>query len=87
MTLDGADRIRAACQALAEALIAAADSQAEPAPDRLLDVDEAAAALGIGRSVLYGLIARGELGSVTVGRRRLVPAASIARFIAERSAA
>jgi len=38
------------------------------APERLLRVDEAAAALGIGRSSLYGEIASGRLGSVKVGR-------------------
>lgn len=58
-----------------------AAAQAVPAPERLLDVDEAAAALGLGRSKVYEVIGRGDLKSVKVGRRRLIPAASIATFI------
>lgn len=57
-----------------------------PRPDRLLSVDEAAAALGIRRTLVYDELARGRLGSVKVGRRRLVPAAAIAAYIADRQA-
>jgi excisionase family DNA binding protein len=57
------------------------------APERLLAVDEAAAALGIGRSKVYGEIAAGRLGSLRVGRRRLLPASAIAEFIAQAAAA
>jgi excisionase family DNA binding protein len=82
------DRLEAAVAELVAAL--RAEVRAEPpaaAPDRLLGVDEAAAALGLGRSALYGEIAAGRLASITVGRRRLIPAAAIAAFIAERQAA
>ena len=80
------DRIEAAIRELADALRAELATEARPAPDRLLSVDEAAAGLGIGRSVLYGEMGAGRLRSVKVGRRRLIPAASIAEYIAERQA-
>jgi excisionase family DNA binding protein len=51
----------------------------------LYNIDDTCAALGgIGRSKLYELFAAGELVSVKVGRRRLVPASSIADFTARR---
>jgi excisionase family DNA binding protein len=76
------DRLAAAMAELIEALREELRSETRPpAPDRLLDVDEASSALGIGRSKAYDLIAAGELHSVKVGRRRLVPAASIATYI------
>jgi excisionase family DNA binding protein len=52
-----------------------------PGPDRLLSVAEAAEALSVGRSATYGEIAAGRLRTVKVGRRRLVPAESIAAYI------
>jgi excisionase family DNA binding protein len=52
-----------------------------PAPDRLLDVDEAAIVLGLGRSKLYAEIGAGRLLSVQVGRRRLIPTAAIRDYI------
>jgi excisionase family DNA binding protein len=56
-----------------------------PLPERVLyDVAEAARLLHIGRSLLYELIASGQLASIRSNRRRLVPADSIAAFIAER---
>lgn len=39
-------------------------------PDRLLTADEAGALLGIGRSLLWSLAARGELPSLHLGRLR-----------------
>lgn len=38
----------------------------------LLTVEEAGAALGVGRSLMYELIARGEIQTVRVGRLRRV---------------
>ena len=78
------DRLAAALAELVEALREEVRAEAEAgprAPDRLYDVGEAASALGIQRSKLYGLIAAGELRSVKVGRRRLVPAGAVAEFI------
>lgn len=83
------DRLVAALAELVEALRAEVRAEAEAgarAPDRLLDVESAAGALSIGRSALYSLIGSGELRSIRVGRRRLIPAASIAEYIAERQA-
>ncbi len=59
----------------------------EPAPlpgvDRLLlDVASAARTMGISRSTLYELLSRGELPSIRIASRRLVPRQSIEDFIA-----
>lgn len=48
----------------------------------LLNVEEAARRLGIGRTVCYRLISSGELESVTVGRLRKVPADAIPEYVA-----
>lgn len=81
-------RLEAALAELAEAIREEVRAEASPAtgPDRLLSIDEAAAALAIGRSALYGEIQSGRLRSVTVGRRRLIPAAAIGEFITSRGA-
>ena len=84
MTPDHEGAIRTAVDGLVAAILGAV-TEAAPlgnAPDRLLSVDEAASALGIGRSRLYDEIGAGRLRSIRVGRRRLVPAGSIADFIA-----
>lgn len=44
-------------------------------------VDEAIEATTVGRSKLYELMASGELESVQVGRRRLIPADALRRFM------
>lgn len=49
---------------------------------RLLSIQEAARELGICRTLLYALIKEGKLKSITIGRRRLVPAEAIDEFIA-----
>ncbi|MBA2756904.1 MAG: excisionase family DNA-binding protein [Chloroflexi bacterium] len=51
-------------------------------PDRLHDIDSAAAALSLGRSLVYSEIAAGRLKSIKIGRRRLIPAGAIADYIA-----
>jgi excisionase family DNA binding protein len=82
-------RLEAALVELAAAIRAEVRAELEgvtPAPDRLLDVDEAATTLSLGRTALYSLIAQGRLRSVTVGRRRLIPAGAVAEFIAARTA-
>jgi excisionase family DNA binding protein len=47
----------------------------------LLSVDEAAQALGIGRSQLYELMMASHVESVKIGKRRLVIAASLDEYI------
>lgn len=82
------DRLTAAVAELVDALRAELAAEARPtAADRLYDVDAAAAALGIARSKLYDLITAGELRSVKVGRRRLIPAQAVAEFIRQAGAA
>jgi len=46
-----------------------------------ISVEEAAALLGIGRTLAYQLVLAHELRSVKVGRRRLVIRASIEEYV------
>lgn len=48
-----------------------------------LNTVEAARYLGIGRTVLYRLIGRGDVDSFVIGHRRLVTRESLDRYIAE----
>jgi excisionase family DNA binding protein len=76
------DRLEAAVAELVAAIRdEIATERPAAAPERLLDVDETASALGIGRSKVYGEIAAGRLRSLTVGRRRLIAASAVADFI------
>lgn len=54
---------------------------AAPGAPELLTVAEAARALRCGRWKLYQLMRRGLLGYVTVGDRRLVPAAMLRAYV------
>lgn len=77
------DRLAAAVAELVAALREDVLSEpAVPGPDRLLSVDAASLTLGIGRTMLLGEISAGRLRSMKVGRRRLVPSAAIAEYIA-----
>ncbi|MER7460946.1 helix-turn-helix domain-containing protein [Micromonospora echinaurantiaca] len=58
------------------------DNTSTPITPRVLRVEEAARALGIGRSLVYDLIRSGRLRSFKVGSRRLIPAAAIDETIA-----
>ncbi|MEJ1161331.1 helix-turn-helix domain-containing protein [Prosthecomicrobium sp. N25] len=50
--------------------------------DRLtLSIDEAQKASGLSRSTLYVAIRNGELGSVKVAGRRLIPVAALRQFL------
>jgi excisionase family DNA binding protein len=48
----------------------------------LLSVEEAARRLRIGRTILYSLISTGQIETVTIGRRRLVPPECVAAYVA-----
>ena len=51
-------------------------------PVRLvLTVEEAAERLGIGRTLMYALIATGDVGSVRIGQLRRVPANPLDAFV------
>jgi excisionase family DNA binding protein len=51
---------------------------------KLLNVNEAATALGLGRSLVYTLVASGELVSIKIGRARRIPLSALDEFIAKR---
>jgi excisionase family DNA binding protein len=48
----------------------------------LLTVEETAHKLSVGRSAVYGLMRRGELRYITVGRVRRVPIEAVSEFVA-----
>jgi excisionase family DNA binding protein len=74
------DRLATAVTELVAALrdeIATERRPSEREPDRLMSIEQAARALGIGRTALYSEIGAGRIRSIKVGRRRLVPSSSI----------
>lgn len=76
------DRIETATRALVDALRAEITTTSnEPEPDRLLSIPDAADALGIGRSMLYGEISANRIRTIRIGRRRLIPASALADYI------
>lgn len=54
---------------------------------RLLTLAEARAQLRLGATKVAELVATGQLASIKVGRRRLIPADAITAFVSERLAA
>ena len=50
----------------------------------LLNVEEAAQALGIGRSKTYELVLLGQLKSLKIGRSRKIPVEAIREFVRDR---
>jgi excisionase family DNA binding protein len=53
----------------------------EPDATRLLTVSEACERLQVSRPTLYGLIRRGELRTITIGRSRRIPLSALNRFV------
>ena len=47
-------------------------------------VPEAAQKIGVSRATLYRLLTAGEIDSFTVGAARLVPAAALRKWVAEK---
>ncbi len=58
-------------------------SPSAPPPRQVWSVPDAAERLGVSRTTLYALIKDGELGSVTIGRRRFVAEEQIQRYITD----
>ena len=50
-------------------------------PAMLFAITEAAVILGIGRTNVYALLKRGELRSVKIGGRRLIPRQALEDFV------
>jgi excisionase family DNA binding protein len=48
---------------------------------KTLTVEEAAEALGIGRTLAYEAVRRGEIPTIRIGRRLLVPRAALAQLL------
>ncbi|GAA4405475.1 helix-turn-helix domain-containing protein [Tsukamurella soli] len=69
--------------AMAALLAAAQNTTAEPppTPPTLLTVAETAKMLRCGQTLVYAMLKDGRLASVKIGRRRLVRAADVERFI------
>lgn len=53
---------------------------------RAMSVNEAADALGLGRSTVYGLLKSGQLEAIRLGRRTIVTSSSIDRLLARAGA-
>ncbi len=51
------------------------------APSRLYSIVASSKALGVSRNTIFALLSSGKLGYVRIGRRRLIPADAIDRFI------
>jgi len=52
----------------------------------LLSIEEAAAALSLGRSSVYDLVMRGDMRSIKVRRMRRIPVEALHEFIARQLA-
>jgi excisionase family DNA binding protein len=70
--------------AIAEFAAAISESSAPGTEEseRLLNIPEATKALGVGRTKVYDLIGAGQLRTLHVGRRVLVPSSAVRDFIA-----
>ncbi len=52
-------------------------------PKLLLTAEEAASALGVGRTKVYELLKSGSLGSVLIGKSRRIAVAELVRMVAD----
>jgi len=50
----------------------------------LLTIPEVAGRLGLGRSLVYELVMRGDIPSLKLGRARRIPLAALEQFVEER---
>lgn len=56
-------------------------NQSHQAPALALGIDEAARVIGVARSMLYEIVARGEIESFKLGRRRLILTKNLESYI------
>ena len=61
------------------------DAHDHPTGRLVLDVPEAAALLGCGRSTMYHLVLTGQVRSLKVGRLRRIPLAALYEFVEKAS--
>ena len=66
--------------ALRDELVPAPAADQMDLPERIYSVEQAAELLAVGRTFLFGEIAKGNLRTLKAGRRRLVPASSISDY-------
>jgi excisionase family DNA binding protein len=56
-------------------------SNAQPIQTLAIGIDDAARMIGVARSMLYEIVARGEIDSFKLGRRRLILAKNLDAYI------
>jgi excisionase family DNA binding protein len=56
-------------------------TEVRPLSSFLLSIDDAAIALGIGRTQTYELVMSGKIASVKIGRRRLIVRSELESFV------
>ncbi|MEC4612862.1 helix-turn-helix domain-containing protein [Tsukamurella tyrosinosolvens] len=79
--------LAAAIAALIAAVQQPSPSPSAPGVPQMLTAAEAAEGLRVSKSTVYHLINNGALRSVKIGRRRLIPAASLQDLVAGHAAA
>lgn len=82
---DHAARLRALMAEVGETLLAIAETPPERRVDELYSLAEIARRLGLSHVSVRRAINRGDLKTLTVGRRRFVSESQLAAFIVERS--
>lgn len=70
---------------LADALVSIVETRAQRKVDELYSLAEVARRLGLSRASITRAVARGDLATLTVGRRRLVSESQLAAFIVRRA--
>jgi len=56
-------------------------NHAHPTPALAIGIDDAARVIGVARSMLYEIVARGEIESFKLGRRRLILVKTLDAYI------
>lgn len=50
---------------------------------RAYSIEDAARQVGVGRTLMFDLVRRGQVRSVQLGRRRVIPASELDRLLGE----